>query len=98
MLKKILKISGISFLVIMLLLVAAPYLFKDKIKEMITKTLNENVNANIAFEEVDLSFFKSFPKANVTIEKLSIITKAPFEKTHFYMPGNSCYYAHDRTF
>lgn len=89
MLKKILKISGISFLVIMLLLVAAPYLFKDKIKEMITKTLNENVNANIAFEEVDLSFFKSFPKANVTIEKLSIITKAPFEKDTLLYAGET---------
>ena len=89
MLKKILKISGISFIVIMLLLVAAPYLFKDKIKEMITKTLNENVNANIAFEEVDLSFFKSFPKANVTIEKLSIITKAPFEKDTLLYAGET---------
>jgi hypothetical protein len=89
MLKKILKISGISFLVIILLLVAAPYLFKDKIKEMITKTLNENVNANIAFEEVDLSFFKSFPKANVTIEKLSIITKAPFEKDTLLYAGET---------
>lgn len=89
MLKKILKISGISFLVIILLLVAAPYLFKDKIKELITQTLNENVNANIAFEEVDLSFFKSFPKANVTIEKLSIITKAPFEKDTLLYAGET---------
>ncbi len=89
MLKKILKISGISFLVIILLLVAAPYLFKDKIKELITQTLNENVNANIAFEEVDLSFFKSFPKANVTIEKLSIITKAPFEKDTLLYTGET---------
>lgn len=89
MLKKILKITGISFLVIILLLVAAPYLFKDKIKEMITQTLNENVNANIAFEEVDLSFFKSFPKANVTIEKLSIITKAPFEKDTLLYAGET---------
>jgi hypothetical protein len=89
MLKKILKITGISFLVIILFLVAAPYLFKDKIKEMITQTLNENVNANIAFDEVDLSFFKSFPKANVTIEKLSIITKAPFEKDTLLYAGET---------
>ena len=55
-----------------------PVMFKDKIKEMIAKTLNENVNANIAFEDVDLSLFKSFPQAHVTIDKLSIINKAPF--------------------
>ena len=65
-------------MVTIIALAAAPYLFKDKIKEMIAKTLNENVNANIAFEDVDLSLFKSFPQAHVTIDKLSIINKAPF--------------------
>ena len=52
---------------------------------MIAKTLNENVNANIAFEDVDLSLFKSFPQAHVTIDKLSIINKAPLLEIHFYM-------------
>ena len=89
MLKKILKGIGISLLVIIIALAAAPFLFKDKIKEMIAKTLNENVNANIAFEDVDLSLFKSFPQANVTIEKLSIITKAPFENDTLLYSGET---------
>lgn len=78
MLKKVLKGLGIFLLVTIIALAAAPFLFKDKIKEMIAKTLNENVNANIAFEDVDLSLFKSFPQAHVTIDKLSIINKEPF--------------------
>lgn len=78
MLKKVLKGLGIFLLVTIIALAAAPFLFKDKIKEMIAKTLNENVNANIAFEDVNLSLFKSFPQAHVTIDKLSIINKAPF--------------------
>ena len=78
MLKKVLKSLGIFLLVAIIALAAAPFLFKDKIKEMIAKTLNENVNANIAFEDVDLSLFKSFPQAHVTIDKLSIINKTPF--------------------
>lgn len=78
MLKKVLKGLGIFLLTTIIALAAAPFLFKDKIKEMIAKTLNENVNANIAFEDVDLSLFKSFPQAHVTIDKLSIINKAPF--------------------
>lgn len=89
MLKKILKGIGISLLVIIIALAAAPFLFKDKIKEMIAKTLNENINANIAFEDVDLSLFKSFPQANVTIEKLSIITKAPFENDTLLYSGET---------
>jgi hypothetical protein len=85
MLKKILKITGITLLVVLIGLVAAPFLFKDKIKELIAKTLNESVDAKIAFEDVDLSLLKSFPQANVTIDKLSIINKAPFEgDTLFY--------------
>lgn len=78
MVKKVLKWTGIVLLVIIIALAAAPFLFKDKIKEMIVKTINEKVDATVAFEDVSLSLFKSFPKANVTIEKLSIINKAPF--------------------
>ena len=78
MLKKVLKGLGIFLLTTIIAFAAAPFLFNDKIKEMIAKTLNENVNANIAFEDVDLSLFKSFPQAHVTIDKLSIINKAPF--------------------
>lgn len=79
MLKKILKIVGIFLLVLIVALAAAPFLFKDKIKQLVLKSINENVDAKVAFEDVDLSLFKSFPRANVTIDKLSIINKAPFE-------------------
>ncbi|MGV3460056.1 MAG: AsmA-like C-terminal region-containing protein [Flavobacterium sp.] len=78
MVKKILKWTGITLLVLIILLAAAPFLFKDKIKSMIAKAINEQVDATVAFEDVSLSLFKSFPQANVTIDKLSIINKAPF--------------------
>ena len=89
MLKKVLKGTGIFLLVTLIALATAPYLFKDKIKEMIAKTLNESVNANITFEDVAVSLFKSFPKANVTIEKLSVITKAPFENDTLLYAGET---------
>jgi hypothetical protein len=78
MVKKVLKWTGIVLLVVIIALAATPFLFKDKIKAMVVKTINENIDANVAFEDVSLSLFKNFPKANVTIEKLSIINKAPF--------------------
>ncbi|WP_313806523.1 AsmA-like C-terminal region-containing protein [Flavobacterium sp.] len=77
--KKILKITGISLLVVIVALAAAPFLFKDKIKELVAKTINENVDAKVVFEDVGVSMFKNFPNASVTIDKLSIINKAPFE-------------------
>ena len=89
MLKKILKGTGIFLLVVIIALAAAPFLFKDKIKELVAKTLNENVNATIAFKDVDLSLFKSFPQANVSIANLSIVTKAPFANDTLLYSGET---------
>lgn len=83
--KKALKIIGIILLVFALLLVATPFIFKGKIKELVLKSINKNVDAVVAFQDVDLSLFKNFPKATVVIDDLSIINKAPFENdTLFY--------------
>ncbi len=79
MTKKILKGFGIFLLVFLLLLIVAPFIFKGKIQEMVMKAINDNVNATVAIENFDLSLFKNFPKATVTIEGLSVINKAPFE-------------------
>ncbi len=79
MLKKTLKIVGIILLVLILSLFAIPFFFKDQIKAKITDAINEKVDAKVSFEDADLSLFKSFPQANVTIDKLLIINKAPFE-------------------
>jgi len=79
MTKKILKISGIVILLLVGILFATPYLFKDQIKAKIAQVINEKVNAKVSFAEANLSLFKNFPNANVTIEKFVIINKAPFE-------------------
>jgi hypothetical protein len=89
--KKGLKIFGITLLVLLIVLFTAPFLFKDQIKAKITQTINENLNATVAFEEVDLGFFKNFPNANVTLTKLSVINKTPFL-------GDTLVYAEDMNF
>lgn len=79
MVKKIFKIIGIILLLLVVSAFAIPYLFEDQIKVKIAKSINQSVDAKVAFADADLSLFKSFPKANVAIQKLSIINKAPFE-------------------
>ena len=76
--KKILIGFGVFFGLIFATLLAAPFLFKDKIQAMVLQTINDNLDATVAFEEVDLSLIKGFPYADVSINKLSIINKAPF--------------------
>lgn len=79
MIKKILKITGIIILLLVVSLFAIPYFFKDQIKAKITEAINEKVDAKVSFSNADLSLFKSFPQANVSIDQLLIINKAPFE-------------------
>lgn len=79
MLKKILIGVGILLLLMVLAVFAVPYFFKDQIKAKIEKTINDKVDAKVAFADADLSLWRNFPNATVRIDKLSIINKAPFE-------------------
>lgn len=77
--KKALKIIGISLLIIILLLVLAPFVFQSQIKDIVRNYVNNNINANVEFTDVNLSFLSSFPQANVTIDDLKITNFKPFE-------------------
>jgi hypothetical protein len=79
MFKKILKITGIFLVVLIAALFAIPYFFKDEIKAKIAQSINEKVDAKVSFADADLSLFKNFPSASVSLNKLVIINKAPFE-------------------
>ena len=83
--KKIFKILGITLLAVIIVIVAAPFFFKDQIAQIIKDKLNAAMEAQIDFAEVDLSLFRSFPDAQLHIEGFSIINKAPFAgDTLFY--------------
>ena len=79
MFKTSLKILGILIVLLVVALFAIPYFFKDQIKAKIVSAINEKVDARVSFDDADLSLFKSFPQANVSVQKLLIINKAPFE-------------------
>ncbi len=79
MLKKILKWTGITLLILIVFLLAAPFIFQAQIKAKIAETINKNVDAKVSFADADLSFLRSFPQASVKVEKLLILNKAPFE-------------------
>ncbi len=76
--KKIFIGIGVFLLVIVASLAAIPIFFKDQIKAKIEQSINESVDAKVTFADASLSLFKNFPSANVGIEKLVVINKAPF--------------------
>ncbi|MCP9198605.1 AsmA family protein [Gramella sp. GC03-9] len=77
--KKALKIFGIVILTVIVLLLVAPFIFESQLKDLVKKTMNDNLNAQVDFEDIDLSMFRSFPKATLILEDLSIINNEPFK-------------------
>ena len=89
--KKITKWVLAIFLVLIIALVSIPFLFKDKIVQIVAKTINNNINATVSFKDSYLSLFTNFPQANLTLNDISVINKAPFK-------GDTLYYAKELSF
>ncbi len=76
--KKALKIIGIIVVVIFLLLLILPFVFKGKIVELVKNEANKNLKAEVNFSDVDLSLIRNFPNLSVSIDDLSVIGVEPF--------------------
>jgi len=77
--KKAIKWILIVFAVLFLFLLAAPFLFKDKIITAIKTEANKNLEADFNFSSLDLSLIRHFPNLSLTLNDLSIINRAPFQ-------------------
>lgn len=77
--KKILKIVGVILLLIIAILIAAPFFLEAKIGDIIKNNVNKNVNATLDFSDANLSLISSFPNAEVKFKDVVLINKAPFE-------------------
>jgi len=77
--KKLFKILGISIAIILILLLVLPYAFKGKLTEIAKTEINKNVNAQVDFDGISLSLFRSFPHFNMGIKNISITGKDEFE-------------------
>jgi F0F1-type ATP synthase membrane subunit b/b' len=78
--KKVLKITGIVFGLILVSVAILPFVFKDKIIQKVKDTINENLNAKVDFGQFDLSIFSSFPDFKFEIENVSVVGVQEFEK------------------
>ncbi|MBT2162459.1 AsmA family protein [Zobellia barbeyronii] len=77
--KKIFWGLGVIVLLIVAVLVAAPFFLESKIGDIIKNNVNNNVNATLDFSKADLSLFSNFPNAEVSLEDVVLLNKAPFE-------------------
>lgn len=78
--KKFFKWTGITLLVLIVLLIALPFMFKGKLIQLAKDEANKNLNAKIDFGDFGLSIFSSFPDFRFSIENVSVAGVGAFEK------------------
>ncbi len=75
--KKFLKIFVISLIVLIGLLFASTFVFRGKIVSLVKSEINKNIHAKVDFTEVDISFFRHFPKVSIGLDDL-VVTGADY--------------------
>lgn len=78
LIKRIFKWTGITFLVLLIAVFAAPFLFKDKLIQLVKDEANKTLNAKVDFGEFDLTLLSSFPDFRFKIQNVSVINVEPF--------------------
>jgi hypothetical protein len=78
LIRRIFKWTGITFLLLLILVILAPFLFKDKLIQLAKNEANKSLNAKVDFGEFDLTLFSSFPDFRFKIQNVSVINKEPF--------------------
>ncbi|WP_188361237.1 AsmA-like C-terminal region-containing protein [Flavobacterium orientale] len=79
-LKKVVKVLGLSLVFLLLVMLILPYVFSDTITEKVKQYANSKLNSELYFSETSLSFFKHFPSLTVSLEDVVLKGSAPFEK------------------
>jgi len=75
-----LKIVLIAIPTLLLVLFLLPILFPGKVVEKVKGFANNNLNGEVNFSTVRLSFFNHFPSLTVTLHDFSLKGSAPFKK------------------
>ncbi len=88
MLRKILKITGIVLLVLVVVAFAAPFVFKGKIIKIAKEQINKKLTASVDFKDLDISFFRHFPRVSVALSGLQVVGTEEFAKDTLLSAGN----------
>lgn len=65
--RRILKWSGITFLLLLVAIILIPIFFKDKLKDLVIKEVNKTLNAELELDDFDLTFLSTFPNLSVQL-------------------------------
>lgn len=70
--KKGLIIGSGIFVVLLAIIISIPFLFKDKIKDVVINTANKSLNAELHVNDFGISIFSNFPHITLSLQDMSI--------------------------
>ena len=76
---KILKYTGLAFLLMIITVILIPIFFKDELKELALAEANKMLKAEVAVGDFDLTIFSSFPKMKLVFDDVSVTGRDEFE-------------------
>ena len=85
--KKGLKITAIVIGVILILMLLLPFAFRGKIEGIVKTEGNKMLNARFDFSSLDISLFRNFPKASVTLNDFWLKGTGAFENDTLVKAG-----------
>lgn len=86
--KKILKGLGIVLGLFIIIGIAIPFFFKDKVIGIIKDTANKELNAKLDFKDVSLSVFRDFPNLSIRLKDISVVGIDRFDKVPLFSAEN----------
>jgi len=76
---RILKWTGITFLLVLIALIIIPIIFKDDIKELVIKEANKSLLADLSLGEFDLTFISTFPNMTIKLVDMKLTGRNEFK-------------------
>jgi uncharacterized protein involved in outer membrane biogenesis len=78
--KRILKITGITLLILVLAAFLIPVFFKKQITTLVKKEINKSLTAKVDFKDVSLSLFRHFPEISIALKDFTIVGANDFAR------------------
>ncbi len=76
---RILKWTGITFLLVLIALISIPIIFKDDMKELVIKEANKSLLADLSLGEFDLTFISTFPNMTIKLVDMKLTGRNEFK-------------------
>lgn len=78
--KKFFKILALVIVILLVLLIAAPFVFKGKIISIVNEQLEKNINAKASVSDVNLSLIRNFPNLSIRLKNLTVVGIDEFDE------------------